>query len=163
MPTKRMMGLVMAVPFLPELTYNESNFTQRSQGRTVMCKPKRCVMKRIIMLLLVGLIVGCSGTASKQASIDMQAADSVEFIRPYELSRNDVTFVSLGEVSGESCQANFWSHKATQEQALLKMKVAAANLGANRVVLRQCTQDSSENCSARWLCVGNAHQQQPLR
>lgn len=119
-------------------------------------------MKHLLWALSVVVLSGCAGSA-QQSNLDLGAADTVEFMRPYELSRNDVSFVSLGEVQGESCQVRFFNAKPTQEEALLRMKVAAAALGANRVVLRSCSQASSSECAARWLCVGDAHQEQPLR
>ncbi|WP_417686770.1 Rcs stress response system protein RcsF [Pseudidiomarina gelatinasegens] len=119
-------------------------------------------MKYLLWALSVLVLSGCAGSA-QQSNFDLGAADTVEFMRPYELSRNDVSFVSLGEVQGASCQARFFNEKPTQEEALLRMKIAAADLGANRVVLRSCTQGSSDECSARWVCVGDAYQEQPLR
>lgn len=120
-------------------------------------------MKYLSVIAVLFTVAGCATNQSPVGQVDMVAADSVEFMRPYELSRNDVSFVSLGRVQGESCQANMFSEKPTQQEALLRMKVAAAALGANRVILRSCEQDQTDDCRARWICSGDAHQAQPLQ
>lgn len=120
-------------------------------------------MKHLVLSMLLLLVSACTTVTAERTRIDMQAADSVEFIRPYELSRTDVSYVSLGEVTGESCQAQFWQAKPTQEQALLRLKVAAAEIGGNRLVLKACQQADNSACHARWVCTGHAYQEQPLR
>lgn len=120
-------------------------------------------MKPLILSLLLLVISACSTVNEERSGLDLQAADSVQFLRPYELSRTDVSFVSLGDVIGESCQTQFWHAQPTQEQALLRLKVAAAEMGGNRVVLKACQQTDSSACHARWVCTGHAYQEQPLR
>ncbi|PHR65775.1 Rcs stress response system protein RcsF [Pseudidiomarina marina] len=119
-------------------------------------------MKSLSLVAVLFIIAGCATNQSPVNEVDIAAAETVEFMRPYELSRNDVSFVSLGRVQGESCQANVFSNKPTQQEALLRMKVAAAELGANRLILRRCQQDQTDECRARWICTGDAHQSQPL-
>ncbi|SFR58722.1 RcsF lipoprotein [Pseudidiomarina maritima] len=120
-------------------------------------------MKYLSLMTVLFVLAGCSSNHSSVSEVDMSAAESVDFMRPYELSRNDVSFVSLGQVQGESCQANVFSEKPTQQEALLRMKIAAAKLGANRLILRSCQQDQTDDCRARWICTGDAHQAQPLQ
>lgn len=124
-------------------------------------------MAFIQALILCGLmlaVTACthSGTAGFSAAEQQQLAQ-VEFIRPYELSRADVSYTARGEVSGSSCQAAASQPAATQAEALLRLKLAAAAVGANRVILRQCRQVTTPACAASWICIGDAHQQQPLR
>lgn len=120
-------------------------------------------MKYLSVIAVLITVAGCATSQSPVSQVDMAAADAVEFMRPYELSRNDVSFVSLGRVEGESCQTNIFSDKPTQQEALLRMKVAAAALGANRLILRSCEQGQTDSCRARWVCTGDAHQLQPLQ
>ncbi|SDB36308.1 RcsF lipoprotein [Pseudidiomarina indica] len=120
-------------------------------------------MKRIFVALMVAFVAGCATSPATDLGIDMAVADSVTFMRPYELSRTDVNFTALGEVQGASCQVNRFAAEPTQQEALLRLKVAAAELGANHVVLRQCRQQQSDECRSQWLCTGDAFQSQPLR
>lgn len=115
-------------------------------------------------LILIMLLVGCQ-TAPTQRYSDAQLAqlDTVSFVRPYELSRNDVSFSPLGEVTGESCQTGLMQAPATEEDALLDLKLAAAERGANVLVLRQCEGVAIDGCRSAWMCIGDAHQMQPLQ
>lgn len=120
-------------------------------------------MKSIFVALVVAFIAGCATQPVAELNIDLAAADAVDFVRPYELSRTDVSFTGLGTVAGASCQAHRSAPIATQQEALLRMKVMAAELGANAVVLRQCRESSTVECRTQWVCEGDAFQQQPLR
>jgi len=120
-------------------------------------------MKSIFVALAVAFIAGCATQPVAELNIDLAAADAVDFVRPYELSRTDVSFTGLGTVAGASCQAHRSAPIATQQEALLRMKVMAAELGANAVVLRQCRETSTVECRTQWVCEGDAFQQQPLR
>ncbi|MGI0153276.1 Rcs stress response system protein RcsF [Pseudidiomarina sp. WS423] len=115
-----------------------------------------------LMLALVVAISGCAAPVPDTTAQQQQLQDTVEFIRPYELSRTDVSFTSLGAVAGESCQAHFWNQEPSQQQALLQLKQAAAEFGANALVLKQCIKAESAQCRLRWLCEGDAYQMQPL-
>lgn len=114
--------------------------------------------------VLAVMLGGCASSVEAPfSSIEQQQLETVDFMRPYELSRTDVSHTSLGEVVGESCQRTRFQAQPSQAEALLKLKLAAAQLGANRVILKQCQQASSNDCRASWVCRGDAHQQQPLR
>jgi hypothetical protein len=108
-------------------------------------------------------LAGCAATPEGFSEQQQQQISSVDFMRPYELSRTDISVTSLGEVQGESCQSNFWDDEPSQEQALLELKLAAAAVGANRIILKGCERAASEQCTSRWLCAGDAHQVQPLQ
>lgn len=114
--------------------------------------------------VLTVMLGGCASSVEEPfSSLEQQQLETVEFIRPYELSRTDVSHTALGEVVGESCQSTRFQAAPSQAEALLKLKLAAAQLGANRVILKQCQQLSSNDCRAIWICRGDAHQQQPLQ
>lgn len=118
----------------------------------------------VIGTMVLTLVSACaSPTDSALTAAEQQRLETVEFMRPYELSRRDVNFTALGDVVGISCQANMMQPAASQAEALLRLKLAAADIGANRVILKQCQQVSTEGCRASWRCSGDAHQQQPLR
>ncbi len=120
-------------------------------------------MKKLWTAALLLVLVGCAAEPQGLSSEQQQLLKSVDFMRPYELSRTDVSITSLGEVQGQSCQANIWDAEPTQEAALLQLKLAAASLGANHVILKGCERSTSDDCSSRWLCTGDAHQLQPLQ
>ena len=121
----------------------------------------------IQVLLLCGLMLAVAActhsTNAGFSAAEQQQLVQVEFIRPYELSRADVSYTARGEVSGSSCQVLANQPAPTQAEALLRLKLAAAAVGANRVILRQCSQVTTPACTASWICIGDAHQQQPLR
>lgn len=112
---------------------------------------------------IASILGGCASIGDDDSSLDLALADKVEFMRPYELSRTDITLISLGPVSGRSCQANFFASKPTQDEAIIRLKIAAAEIDANRVVLRSCREEKTADCSASWVCEGQAYQVQPLR
>ncbi|RUO68580.1 Rcs stress response system protein RcsF [Pseudidiomarina salinarum] len=119
---------------------------------------------KVITVAIAGmLLAACSSTPDSLTEQQLQRAATVQFIKPYELSRTDVEFISRGEVVGESCQGNFMAPEATQERALLELKIAAAELGANAVVLQSCQQPTASACKKLWICTGTAHDMQPLQ
>lgn len=122
------------------------------------------VTRIISSLVLIMLMAGCqSAPTQRYTTAQLAQMETVTFVRPYELSRNDVSFAPLGEVRGESCQSSVMQAPATEENALLALKLAAAELGANALVLRQCQSVAVDACRAAWVCSGDAHQMQPLQ
>lgn len=118
----------------------------------------------VLSTMVLTLVSACASQAdSGLSTAEQQRIEAVEFMRPYELSRRDVNFTALGDVVGISCQATMMQPAASQAEALLRLKLAAADIGANRVILKQCQQVSTDGCRASWRCSGDAHQQQPLR
>ncbi|RUO52352.1 Rcs stress response system protein RcsF [Pseudidiomarina homiensis] len=121
-------------------------------------------MRNLVMVILSsGLLVGCATSVERFPTADLERSKQVEFMQPYELSRTDVEFVDLGVVRGESCQRPLLDGQASQEEAMIAMKLAAADKQANRIVLKRCQQDSDGGCTARWWCEGTAFQAQPLQ
>ena len=120
-------------------------------------------MKIVSVVLVILALVGCAINQSDEPKVNTAVADSVEFMRPYEMSRTDVSVISLGEVEGRSCQANIFDQKPSQEEAILLLKISAAKLSANRVVLRECREEKTDSCRASWVCYGQAMQVEPLR
>lgn len=121
-------------------------------------------MRILLMTLLsVGVLVGCATQVERFPAAELARSNTVEFMQPYQLSRTDVEFVDLGAVRGESCQRPLLDGQASQEEALIAMKLAAANKQANRVVLKRCQQDSKGGCTVRWWCEGTAFQMSPLQ
>lgn len=120
-------------------------------------------IKTVTIVVTILLLAACSSAPDELSRQQLQQAASVQFIKPYELSRTDVEFISRGEVVGESCQANFLAPQATQQRALLELKIAAAELGANAVVLQSCQQPVASGCNELWVCTGTAHDMQPLQ
>lgn len=114
-------------------------------------------------LFSLGLLQGCATAPQGMSAEQLLAANQVEFIRPYELSRTDVEFISAGAVRGESCASHLLADDATQDQALMRMKLAASERQANRIVLKRCKQDDEGGCSKRWWCEGDAYQMMPLQ
>jgi uncharacterized protein YbjQ (UPF0145 family) len=119
----------------------------------------QALMRCGLMLALTACTHSGDGGSS---AVEQQQLAQVEFIRPYELSRVDVNYTARGEVSGSSCQG-LAKPAETRAEALLRLKLAAAEVGANRVILRQCSQVTTPVCAAGWVCTGDAHQLQPLR
>lgn len=119
--------------------------------------------RNILIGFVVLLLVACSAAPEQMTAAQIRTADTVSFMRPYELSRTDVSYTSLGTVRGESCQSQIWSGEASQEEALMRLKLMAAERQANRVVLKRCEQDEQAGCHQRWWCEGEAYQEQPLQ
>jgi RcsF protein len=66
-------------------------------------------------------------------------------------------FRDLGEVSGESCQANSHSSPASIRHAQKKMLVRASKMKANAVLLHQCQMLSqASHCYQEAICRGSA-------
>lgn len=123
-------------------------------------------MKRSLMMTAALSLTLGSCASSVQApftAAEQTQLETVEFMRPYELSRTDVTYTALGAVTGVACQSSVLQPPPSQADALLKLKLAAAQVGANRVILKHCQQAPIDGCRASWVCDGDAHQQQPLR
>ncbi|RUO58741.1 Rcs stress response system protein RcsF [Pseudidiomarina insulisalsae] len=121
-------------------------------------------MRFTMIILLCGLLLaGCSTPVERFPASDLTRSSSVEFMRSYELSRTDVEFISMGEVYGESCERLLLDGHASQEEAMIAMKIAAADKQANRIILKSCQQDQKGNCSVRWRCTGEAYQARPLQ
>lgn len=121
-------------------------------------------MRSLFMVIMsVVVLIGCASQVERFPAAEMARSNTVEFMKPYQLSRNDVEFVDRGAVRGESCQRPLIDGQASQEEALIAMKLAAADKQANRVVLKRCQQDSKGGCTARWWCEGTAFQMRPLQ
>lgn len=122
-------------------------------------------VKILVVCSMVWLALsGCQSVPEQQYSAaQREQMAAVEFIRPYELSRNDVSFTPLGAVSGFSCQTSIMQAAASEAEALLSLKLAAVDVGANVLVLRQCQQQDRDGCRSAWVCHGDAHQMQPLQ
>lgn len=120
---------------------------------------------RHLMLVMTSaaLLAGCATSVERFPAADLERSATVEFMQPYELSRGDVEFVDLGTVRGESCQRPLLDGQASEQEALISMKLAAADKQANRIVLKRCQQDSEGGCTVRWWCEGTAFQAQPLQ
>ncbi len=117
----------------------------------------------LILVLTVSWLYGCATQQQRFPAADMARSSTVEFMQPYQLSRTDMEFVDLGPVRGESCQRPLLEGQASQEEAMIAMKLAAADKQANRIVLKRCQQDSKGGCSVSWWCEGTAFQAQPLQ
>ena len=122
-------------------------------------------MNRLKISTLAAL-VGCSAWLSGCATVPAQfsaeqlaQADQVSFVKPYELTRTDVRYLAVGEVIGESCSSQLTGGAASQNEALLQLKLAAAERQADTVVVQGCQQDSAAGCTERWWCKGEAYQQ----
>ncbi|HET8817103.1 MAG TPA: Rcs stress response system protein RcsF [Pseudidiomarina sp.] len=122
------------------------------------------ITRVVSSLVLILLMSGCqSAPTPRYTAAQLEQMESVTFVRPYELSRTDVSFAPLGEVRGESCQTSMMQASATEEAALLALKLAAVERGANALVLRQCQMLTTDACQSAWVCTGDAHQMQPLQ
>lgn len=117
----------------------------------------------LAILVVISTLVGCASVPESIPAADLERASQVEFMRPYELSRTDVSFTSIGTVRGESCQSPLASEQASQQLAMIRLKLAALEQQGNRVVLKGCFQDSEGSCTQRWSCEGEAYQMNPLR
>ncbi|MDX1705585.1 Rcs stress response system protein RcsF [Pseudidiomarina sp.] len=120
-------------------------------------------IKKLTIAVTALLLSACATVPDSLNDQQLAQARNVTFIKPYELSRTDVEFTSRGEVVGESCQANVLAPRATQERALLELKIAAAELGANAVVLQSCQQPAGGGCKKLWVCTGTAHDMRSLQ
>lgn len=114
-------------------------------------------------LVVLGSLVGCATVPESIPAGELERASQVEFIQPYELSRTDVSFTHLGTVYGASCQSPLASEKASQQLAMIRLKLAALEQQGNRVVFKRCEQNGEGSCSSGWRCEGEAYQMNPLR
>jgi len=114
----------------------------------------------VTLALSVGVLLnGCASVPAQFSAEQLAQADQVSFVKPYELSRSDVHYDHLGEVRGESCSSQLTGGVASQNAALLQLKLAAAERQADTVVLKGCQQDRAAGCNERWWCTGEAYQQ----
>lgn len=121
-------------------------------------------MRSLLMVVMSSVVLlGCTSQVERFPAAEMARSNTVQFIQPYQLSRTDVEFVDLGTVRGESCQRPLIDGQASQEEAMIAMKLAAADQQANRLVLKRCLQDSKGGCTVRWWCEGTAFQMLPLQ
>ncbi|WP_411360207.1 Rcs stress response system protein RcsF [Pseudidiomarina salilacus] len=119
-------------------------------------------LKISILTALLGctaLLSGCTSTPEGFSAEQLAQADQVRFVKPYELTRTDVRYNAVGEVSGESCSSQVSGGPASHNAALLQLKLAAAQRQADTVVLQGCQQTAGAGCDERWLCTGAAYQQ----
>lgn len=144
-----------------------TGFFMRILSRILSRIPSRIptgrITKSVSVVMGIFILSGCSILQPPVPDVDVTATDNVEFMRPYELSRTDITIMSMGEVEGRSCQTSIFDNKPSQEDAIVLLKQAAADKDANRVVLRSCREEKTDDCRASWVCQGQAYQVQPLR
>jgi len=117
--------------------------------------------KAAIILVAIGL--AACGPNIPIANIEgappttMEAAQSIRVVRTGDTIPTVVSY--LGVVEGNSCRNKMWDKAASAEDALLRLRVAAANRGANAAIDVTCDEAGTSlhtNCWSSVQCKGVA-------
>jgi uncharacterized protein YbjQ (UPF0145 family) len=120
-------------------------------------------MKTAICCAVVSLALGACGPFIPVTNVDdvstktMAAADSIRIVRTGE--NIPTVTLYLGRVEGNSCKNKVWDKAASADEAMLRIRVAAANRGANTVIDLTCDGEGTSlltNCWASVQCKGVA-------
>lgn len=119
-------------------------------------------MKIILSSALVLLLSACAGDYSFNSNLDGEAindyfkAGDVTLFEDNNLPKGHYELKGL--VQGESCQADVNSVPASLSDARTQARRAAADKGANAIIIKQCVllEEAAQGCISRALCVGQA-------
>ncbi len=122
---------------------------------------------RYLLAFLPLLALGCASQWEVNTNLDPSKVEeyfkpsNVAVIEPADYSADN--YKQLGAVSGESCQANMDLPPPKEASARLEARRAAADVGADTLVIDQCVSLSGEtrpdDCVAAVICYGRALQQ----
>ena len=113
-------------------------------------------------ILTSALLIGCAGEYSFNSNLSGQAIN--EYFKAGDvllIEKNTAPphpFDALAMVDGEACQAYDNEPIASLAEARTNMRLAAANIGGNGVILNRCVEfnDPEGGCLTRTLCIGRA-------
>ena len=119
-------------------------------------------MKKAILLATGLLLNGCTGNYTFHSNLDEQnfkeyfKAGDVKVFHTGDLPVS--AYQPLGLVTGEACQTSSNDKIASKEDARTKARKAAADLGANGIIIRSCAtlNESNSSCITHVLCSGQA-------
>ncbi|WP_298440450.1 Rcs stress response system protein RcsF [uncultured Ferrimonas sp.] len=116
-------------------------------------------MHRSILLGLL-LLGGCNSSYDISTNLDpapIKAYFAVAKVTLHHSMPSDAS--PVGFVEGQSCQVDASQAPADLARARTQLRQAAANLGANGVVLSQCVELGAQpSCLSSVLCTGQAVQ-----
>ena len=119
-------------------------------------------MKSMSLVVIGLLLTGCTGSYTFHSNLDKQnfkeyfKAGDVKVFRDGELPMS--AYQALGLVTGEACQTSKNDKVASKEDARTEARKAAADLGANGIIIRGCAtlNESNSQCLSHVLCSGQA-------
>lgn len=124
------------------------------------------IMKKIYAFLglSLGVLLVVSGCESVSFSTNLDPQNFKDYYKPSMvelLSRedlNDHVYKSLGAVHGLSCQENDLQMPANEADARTDLKIKAADMGANALVVDKCVRVEHEDgvCKVSVTCYGQA-------
>lgn len=123
-------------------------------------------MKDFIVSLILAsismLFSGCHSNYAFNSNINPTAIDDYFKAGRVTLFTEDNIppsfFNQVAMVDGESCQLTKTAPPASKVEARTNLREAAANVGANGVILNKCVsyKDAEGGCITRVLCLGQA-------
>ncbi len=119
-------------------------------------------MKTIITFSGLLLLTGCAGSYTFRSNLDKQnfkdyfKAGEVRVFHAGDLPMS--AYQTMGSVTGEACQTSDKDKAASEEDARTEARKAAADLGADGIIIRGCAalNESDSRCLSHVLCSGQA-------
>ncbi|MBQ1783194.1 MAG: hypothetical protein II007_06060 [Gammaproteobacteria bacterium] len=122
---------------------------------------------RLAAFAAVLLLAGCATSWTFESNLDPQAISdyfapgSVVVITAEATGQRP----TLGPVSGEACQESTVQVPVTEADARTELRAKAAQMGAEAVVIEQCTtlsgKEAPPSCLTLILCSGHAYGPEP--
>ena len=118
-------------------------------------------MRYIITVMSLLVLSGCAGLGQveRTSGLSLDQWRQVNEIKFLE-NPSGINYDSLGNIKGLSCKGSAFFGKATEEDAIIQLRIKAFKLNANAVLNPTCTHnaktDWSNNCWQSWVCVGEA-------
>ncbi|MCE9678187.1 hypothetical protein LZP69_03115 [Shewanella sp. AS1] len=119
-------------------------------------------MKNPSLILLALLLGGCASEYRFTSNLDSEAINEYFKVGDVELYQGDhqpnTSYELKGLVEGQSCQERDNDMPASISDARTKARKAAAELGANGLIVKRCVlfEESSNACITQALCLGQA-------
>lgn len=122
---------------------------------------------RLLSVVAVVLLAGCATSWTFESNLDPQAIG--DYFAPGTVAIIDAEAVGqrppLGPVSGEACQESADQIPVTEAEARTELRAKAAKMGAEAVVIEQCTtlsgKEAPPSCLTLILCSGHAYGSEP--
>ncbi len=119
-------------------------------------------MKKIILTISSLLITGCASDYAFHSNLDSKAIDEYfkvgDVVVYQDKQRPTGSYELKGLVEGESCQENADDAPASLADARTKARRAAADLGANGLIVKSCVlfEEATSACVTNAICIGQA-------
>jgi len=112
---------------------------------------------KVILLSVTALIIsGCAGTATLNSN-DAEEISKIQIIKQYDAKIFD--YDTIKTIEGMSCRTDFNTTPPTIEEAISQIKIEAAGLGANAVIIKSCNKTGFnllKFCDYSITCTGSA-------